>query len=321
MQILPRNIKDLRADPKQPRRNIDPQQIKELSISLKNRGLINPIEVDTKGIIVTGQLRWEAAKLLGWEKIACRVLDITGEEKFLRQVHENIHNNSMTSWDTANALEKIGKILKADSRREFARGKFHQGKYFQSMVKEIAEEVGRAPSYISEHLNLLQETKEVREAAQSKGFKRTNIRDANTAPPAYRSKLKRKILKENITQTTVNKLAHHLRHATPEEAKKLLAVNYSKMDAVRAVDIIRNIAPGEIEVIQKTQDKADHIARLVTQLSDAMSSYPIAIFDSESRKMLIFSLGLFMKNIYRYIHNKPIEIQLKVTDTKNKKTK
>ena len=65
MKILLKSVKGLKADPTQPRQNINPEQVMELSISLKNRGLINPIEINSKGVIITGQMRWEASKLLG----------------------------------------------------------------------------------------------------------------------------------------------------------------------------------------------------------------------------------------------------------------
>ena len=318
MKILQKNIKDLRADPNQPRKNIAPQQIEELAVSLKNRGLINPIEIDTKNVIVTGQMRWEAAKLLGWEKIPCRVIDIDGGDKFLRQVHENIHNNSMTAWDTANALQTCANIiqkLSVPGKLKSRRG----GKRYEVMVEEVSKEIGRSKSYVSQHLSLLRETKEIREAAKSRDFKRTKIREANKAPLKYRTKLKKKVLKEDPPRIAITKLAQHLHHATPEQAKELLKTNYSGMNELRAVDTIRKIAPGEAEIIQNVQDKADHTLRLINQLSDNLSSYPLAIFDSDSSKMLIVSLSLFMKNIYRYIHSKPIEIPYKIEEHKTKK--
>jgi len=318
MKILLKNIKGLKADPNQPRQKISSEQIKELSISLKNIGLINPIEVDTKDIIVTGQMRWEAAKLLGWKKIPCRVVNIEGGKKFLRQVHENIHNNSMTAWDTANALQKCADILRDLSSRGKLKNR-RGGKRYQVMVQEVSQEIGRSKSYVSEHLAILRETKEIQEAAKSKNFKRTKIRDANKAPLEYRNRLKKKVLKENITQSAINQLSQRLRHATPEQAKKLLKTNYSSMNELRAIDTIRKIAPGESEIVQEIQNKADHIARLVSQLSDALSAYPLALFGSDYRKMLIVSLGLFVRNIYKYLHNKPIEINAKIETSKNKK--
>ena len=58
-------ISKIRPDKDQPRKYIDPEAVEGLAESYKNQGLINPIEVDKDNVIITGELRYQAAKKAG----------------------------------------------------------------------------------------------------------------------------------------------------------------------------------------------------------------------------------------------------------------
>lgn len=49
--------------------------IESLAADIKDIGLINPVTVNTEGVLLDGQRRLKAAMLLGWEKIDVRVID------------------------------------------------------------------------------------------------------------------------------------------------------------------------------------------------------------------------------------------------------
>lgn len=69
-----------------------------LADSIKTHGIINPIEVDDKGVIVTGELRWRVAKALGLKELPVKVL--TEKEignRRSRQAHENLVRNEFSS--------------------------------------------------------------------------------------------------------------------------------------------------------------------------------------------------------------------------------
>jgi ParB family chromosome partitioning protein len=52
----------------------DMGDIAGLAASIADIGLINPITIDSNGLLLAGERRLEAAKLLGWTKIAVSVM-------------------------------------------------------------------------------------------------------------------------------------------------------------------------------------------------------------------------------------------------------
>lgn len=134
-KIEMRSVDSLRPDPRQPRKDFSMEAINELADSIKEHGLIKNIEVQPDGTIITGENRWRAAKIAGLKEIPCRVIKIEGVDKAKRQIAENIHHIPMTPMDIARSLE------------ELAKSGMDQ--------KQISKMIGKAPSFVSNHLLIL----------------------------------------------------------------------------------------------------------------------------------------------------------------------
>lgn len=105
-EVISVSLKQITVNATQPRSIKDPQAVRQLADNMSELGLISPIEVDENCVIVTGESRFEAAKLLGWSEIAARVVprDIN---TFARQVSENVVRRDMEPMDVAIALAKM----------------------------------------------------------------------------------------------------------------------------------------------------------------------------------------------------------------------
>ena len=82
-RILEINLKDLEANPHQPRININMQSLNELISSIEQNGLMQPIvatEMKENGMhtIVAGHRRYEALKIMGKPKIDAIVKKAAG---------------------------------------------------------------------------------------------------------------------------------------------------------------------------------------------------------------------------------------------------
>ena len=65
-------INDIKPNPYQPRRDFDKKSLEELSLSIKNTGVITPITLRKSGKnykIVAGERRWRAAKMANLKSI------------------------------------------------------------------------------------------------------------------------------------------------------------------------------------------------------------------------------------------------------------
>ena len=133
-------INKLHPNPKQPRGVITPESIMELADSVKEHGILEPLIVAHTPAgyqIIAGERRWRAAKMAGLKSVPCIIRETTPKEMLEMTLVENVQREDL------NPLERAKGFLRL--REEFNFG-----------TTEIAERIGKSPSYISNTLRLLQ---------------------------------------------------------------------------------------------------------------------------------------------------------------------
>jgi len=132
-------IKDIRSNPHQPREYFDESALKELSESIKEHGIIEPIIVkkSIKGYdLVAGERRTKAAGLAGLEKIPAIIREFTDRQMMEIALIENIQREDLSPIEEANAYKNY--IDATDCTQE-----------------EVAKKFGKSRSYITNLLGLL----------------------------------------------------------------------------------------------------------------------------------------------------------------------
>ena len=82
--------------------------VSTLAASIKKFGLINPIVINKKNILIAGERRLEAAKVLGWKTIDTVIVDISDPLEILEyEIEENIQRQEFSPEETAEASQKI----------------------------------------------------------------------------------------------------------------------------------------------------------------------------------------------------------------------
>ena len=106
------NINILNIDPnsEQPRKIFDEEQLKELSDSIKQHGVVQPIIVVKKGSryqIVAGERRWRASMLAGLKEIPAIIRDY--DERQVREISliENIQRTDLNEIEKAKAMQML----------------------------------------------------------------------------------------------------------------------------------------------------------------------------------------------------------------------
>lgn len=97
-------------NPDQPRKNFDPTAIKELATSIKEYGVIQPIILKKNGeryIIVAGERRFRASKLVGLKVIPAIVRDYTDHQVKEIALLENIQREDLNPIETARAMKEL----------------------------------------------------------------------------------------------------------------------------------------------------------------------------------------------------------------------
>ena len=108
------NISQIIPNPSQPRKNFRDEELKELSSSIKNQGLIQPIIVkpiiDNQFQIIAGERRWRACQLNGMHEVDCVIKDIDDTNVLEAALIENIQREDLNVIEEANAYKGLIEI-------------------------------------------------------------------------------------------------------------------------------------------------------------------------------------------------------------------
>lgn len=132
-------IKELRANPYQPRKIFNEEALEELASSIKEHGVFQPIIVkkSIKGYeIIAGERRVKASTLAGLEEIPAIIRDFTDSEMMEIALLENLQRENLTSIEEANAYKKLQENLNITQ-------------------EELAKRLGKSRSHITNTLGLL----------------------------------------------------------------------------------------------------------------------------------------------------------------------
>jgi len=127
--ILELNLKDIRPNPYQPRKQFDENSLLELGESIKNDGLLQPIVVteDIDGyILIAGERRLRASKLVKLKTI--RAIVLNSDEQKMRQfaLIENIQRDELNAVELAEAYSELIKMY--DVTQEELASKIHKSR-------------------------------------------------------------------------------------------------------------------------------------------------------------------------------------------------
>jgi ParB family chromosome partitioning protein len=131
----------IRPDPAQPRRHVQDESIHELAASIRRLGVVQAISVryivaDDVYQIISGERRFQAAKLAELPTIPCIVANPDEKEILVRQIVENWQRKHLHPFEIADSLAQL-----RDSNG-----------YTQ---KQLAEETGKSEGEVSKLLKLL----------------------------------------------------------------------------------------------------------------------------------------------------------------------
>ena len=135
------DISKILPNKKQPRKNFDEKEIHELSTSIKNQGLIQPIIVRETSHgsyeIIAGERRWRACQLAGLHSVDCMVMSVSEEEVFELALIENIQRENLNVVEEAKAYKNLIQIKKLK-------------------LEDLSTKLGKSTSHISNLIRILE---------------------------------------------------------------------------------------------------------------------------------------------------------------------
>ena len=125
MQITKIDISKIVLNPKQPRKEFNKTKLKELAASIKEVGLINPIQVKQVGNkyhLICGERRLKAHKLIKLKKINAIIKEYNSKEtEMVESLVENLHRDNLTFIENENFVKKIWDTKKYKTKADLGK--------------------------------------------------------------------------------------------------------------------------------------------------------------------------------------------------------
>ena len=152
IETLP--LREIEPDPGQPRKTFDDETLAELSASIAEHGLLQPIAVRPKPsggyLIVAGERRWRACRMAGLTEVPVIVKDVTDEQAMELALVENLQREDLDPVEEAAGIREL--MTRCDLTQE-----------------QAARKLGKSRSALANSLRLLSLPETVLELLKS-GF-------------------------------------------------------------------------------------------------------------------------------------------------------
>lgn len=198
-------LKELRPNPYQPRKDFRPEAIEELKDSIQTHGILQPIIVrrTIKGYeIVVGERRFRAAKAAGLKSMPVIVREFNEQKMMELALIENLQREDLNPVEEAVAYQKLMEGLHVTQ-------------------EELSKRLGKSRPHIANHLRLLQLPQKVRklisENELTMGHGRTllGLKDKNKLDGVVNL-----VIQDQLNVRELEKLVQKINENVPRETSK-----------------------------------------------------------------------------------------------------
>ena len=201
-EIVQLYLDDIIPNRFQPREVFDERALKELAVSIKEHGVIQPIivrNVNGKYEIIAGERRYKASALAGQTKIPAIIRNLDDKESSKVALLENLQRKNLNAIEEARTYQKI---LEIDEMTQ----------------EDLAKTMGKSQPAVANKLRLLNLPDEVQEALLKEQISERHARALLNVPDTKKQKeLLNKVIEEKIS---VRKLEEEINVLYPKEKKE-----------------------------------------------------------------------------------------------------
>jgi ParB family chromosome partitioning protein len=211
----------LQPNPLQPRGVISPESLVELIDSIREHGILEPIVVAHTPAgyqIIAGERRWRASKAAALKQVPVIVKETTPQGMLEMAIVENVQRVDLNPLERAQAYYRL--------MNEF--GLTNQ---------EIAQKVGKSPSYISNTLRLLQLPDALKDGLLSNATSEGHVRAITAlADPRLMVEAYKVVLRNNLSVRGTEELVRNYRFES-EKRKKVNPFDKPQNEAITQLTV------------------------------------------------------------------------------------
>lgn len=212
------SINEIEPNRDQPRKIFEEQALAELSASIKEHGVLQPLLVrpmaDGSYRLVAGERRYRAARMAGVTEVPVTIREMTDEEESIFALIENLHREDLNAIEEAQGIKTL-----IDT--------------FGFTQEEAAQKVGKSRTAVTNSLRLLNLPEDisnlVRDGKISMGHARALLSFEDTAEASRVAQL---VVKDGISVRDVERLAKSAQKTkkSPEKREKKRGIFYDEVE-------------------------------------------------------------------------------------------
>ncbi len=250
-----KSIAEIEAGSFQPRRVFATEALADLVVSVKEKGVLQPLIVRTHPTktgmyeIIAGERRFRASKMAGLSQVPVLIKSFTDKEALEVAIIENLQREDLNPLEEAEAYKRLLK-------------EFH---YTQEALSRV---VGKSRSHLANMMRLLDLPEEIKNMVEKKDLSAGHARALLTAPKPV--ELAREVIKKGLNVRQTEKLAvQRSKPTTPKLAKDKDIISLEKqISAVleAKVSIQWNGTNGKVTVDCQNAEKLDAVLQLLSNI-------------------------------------------------------
>ncbi len=261
--ILHIPVTDVRPNPNQPRREFDELKLQELSDSLREHGLIQPITVRFVGErryeLISGERRLRAARMAGFREIPAYVREVEDEQSLALALVENVQREELNPIEVAMGYRRL----------------IDECSYTQD---EVSRKVGKSRSAVANFLRLLNLPDTIQRALKDGKISTGHARALITIDdPELQQRILDKTIAEDYSVRQIEDAVRRLSKGKPKRRKSTVekdAVDFGLNELSRQlrhklstkVQIKRKNQGGEIRIEYYSDEDLDRLISVFESL-------------------------------------------------------
>ena len=249
-------ISEVKPNKGQPRKTFRPEELAELTDSIKQNGILQPLLVRKKGSgyeIVAGERRYQAAKAAGLSEVPVVIREISDDEVFKLALIENLQRSDLSPLEEAQGYRQL--IKEKGLTQE-----------------ELAKILSKSRSAITNTLRLLDLPEEVQGLVEEGKLTAGHARAILAVPSEEgRIQLAQKVVEERLSVRQTESLASLFSVNKTDEPARRAPVPQSFKRAARQIRLaldtnvkVKNVrGKNKIEIEFSSEDQLAHIVDLL----------------------------------------------------------
>ncbi|RHM61296.1 nucleoid occlusion protein [Coprobacillus sp. AF33-1AC] len=234
------DIKKIYANENQPRKVFNDEKIEELSTSIKENGLIQPIVVrkTKEGYqIIAGERRFRACKLADMTKVPCIIKEYDDKQVETLAVIENIQREDLSPLEEAKAYKSL-----LDT--------------YQYSQQELAKVVGKKQSTIANKLRLLKLSDGVKDALDNRTITERHARAMVGLDQEKQETVLKEVIQKHLNVAQTEKFID--KKPKPKKVRPKKAVSQNVKIALNTIKQATSmIEKSGVTLVQEVADEED----------------------------------------------------------------